>query len=346
MLRAVTSAGRRRAGSVEGGASVPSLRAAAPGGPPARFGPGPPAVSGPADDSTVEAGSCVPPLQAGRPPSRRAGHRGLPTLGAAVAAATAGDGGARSADGLRWAGAIAIGAASGTSAPDVAGPRGRPGAAAASRTGSTRLHRSRPGSRRPAGALGVAIGIAAGGGCAGRGCVAGRGRLAGRPRPAPGRTWPPWRPRRRRRGVGRDRATDAGPDLAGHEAGVEAVLDDPQGQEVIALLGQDPAEAGEVVLVELPVAGGRALGVEQALALEEADLRDRDVGELVLQQGEHLADRQVRALVHEIPAAAEPAMNTSLNLPICTSSPPSNQASSTRRRFTYVPLSDPTSRTW
>ena len=52
------------------------------------------------------------------------------------------------------------------------------------------------------------------------------------------------------------------------------------GQEVVALLGEDPAQPGDVVVVELPVARRRALGVEQPLALEEADLRDRDVGEL------------------------------------------------------------------
>ncbi len=59
---------------------------------------------------------------------------------------------------------------------------------------------------------------------------------------------------------------------------------------------QDPPQPLDVVVVELPVARRRALGVEQALALEEADLRDRDVGELVLEQGEHLADREVRAV--------------------------------------------------
>ena len=52
----------------------------------------------------------------------------------------------------------------------------------------------------------------------------------------------------------------------------------------------------EVGGVELPVARRRALGIDEPLALEEADLRDRDVGELVAQLGQHLADRQVRRL--------------------------------------------------
>ena len=47
--------------------------------------------------------------------------------------------------------------------------------------------------------------------------------------------------------------------------------------------------------VELAVARRRALRVDEALALEEADLRDRDVGELVAELGQHLADREVLA---------------------------------------------------
>ena len=74
---------------------------------------------------------------------------------------------------------------------------------------------------------------------------------------------------------------------------LQAVLDHLERQEVVALLAQDPAQPLDVGLVELAVARRRALGVEQALALEEPDLGDRDVGELVLEQGEDLADRQV-----------------------------------------------------
>ena len=66
------------------------------------------------------------------------------------------------------------------------------------------------------------------------------------------------------------------------------------GRKCSRLLVQDPAQPLDVGGVELPVARRRALGVDEALALEEADLRDRDVGELVAQLVEHLADREVR----------------------------------------------------
>ncbi len=61
------------------------------------------------------------------------------------------------------------------------------------------------------------------------------------------------------------------------------------------MLVQDPAQPREVLVVELPVPRRRALGVDQPLALEEADLRDRDVGKLIAQLGQHLADREVRS---------------------------------------------------
>ena len=64
----------------------------------------------------------------------------------------------------------------------------------------------------------------------------------------------------------------------------QAVADHLEGQEVLPLLAQHPAQPLDVVVEELAVARGRALGVDQALALEEADLRDGDVGELLTQQ--------------------------------------------------------------
>ncbi len=79
---------------------------------------------------------------------------------------------------------------------------------------------------------------------------------------------------------------------------VETTLDDLQRQEVLALLPQDPAESLDVEVIELPVTRRRALGVDEALALEEPDLGDRQVGEVGLQEAEHLADRQVRAAAH------------------------------------------------
>ena len=91
----------------------------------------------------------------------------------------------------------------------------------------------------------------------------------------------------RRLGVGVGRRADSRSRL------VEALLDHLQRQEVVLLLVQDPPQARHVGLVELPVARRGALGVDEALALEEADLRDRDVGELVAQHAEHLADREV-----------------------------------------------------
>ena len=65
---------------------------------------------------------------------------------------------------------------------------------------------------------------------------------------------------------------------------------------MLALLAQHPAQALDVVLVELAVPRGRALRVDQALALEEPDLGDGDVGELLPEQGQDVADRQVAEL--------------------------------------------------
>src|SRR5205823_5982982 len=91
---------------------------------------------------------------------------------------------------------------------------------------------------------------------------------------------------------------------------VEALLDHLEREEVLLLLVQDPAQPREVVRVELAIPRGRALWVHQPLALEEPDLRDGDVGKLVAQLGEHLADREVLRLVaaHESPL---PRRNTS-----------------------------------
>jgi hypothetical protein len=44
------------------------------------------------------------------------------------------------------------------------------------------------------------------------------------------------------------------------------------------LLAQDHAQQIDVVVVELAIAAGGALGVDEALALEEPDLGDGDVG--------------------------------------------------------------------
>ncbi len=82
---------------------------------------------------------------------------------------------------------------------------------------------------------------------------------------------------------------------------LEAALDHLEGKEVLALLAQHPAQPLDVVLVELAVPRRRPFGVDETLALEEADLGDGDVGELLAQQREHVADRQVRPAAHGVP---------------------------------------------
>src|SRR3954469_26003441 len=62
----------------------------------------------------------------------------------------------------------------------------------------------------------------------------------------------------------------------------QLVADDPQGQELVALQAQDRAQATQVLLRVEPVAARGALGLQELLVLEVADLRDRDVGELRL----------------------------------------------------------------
>ena len=106
-------------------------------------------------------------------------------------------------------------------------------------------------------------------------------------------------------------------------ARVDAVLDHPQREVVLPLFAQDAAQQFDVVVVELAVSRRRAFRVDQALALEEADLRDRDVGELLEQQPEYLSDRQVLTSLDRRSSAQASvrSKNTSRNLPIWSSSP-------------------------
>ena len=67
---------------------------------------------------------------------------------------------------------------------------------------------------------------------------------------------------------------------------------------MLALLSQDPAKALDVGLVELTVTRWRPLRDEQAPALEETDLRDRDVREFFAEQGEHVANSEIGAFPH------------------------------------------------
>ena len=79
-------------------------------------------------------------------------------------------------------------------------------------------------------------------------------------------------------------------------AGGELLSDHAQRQELVALQPQDRLEPLDVLLAEEPVAATRALRRQQALILEVADLRDRDVRELRLQPRTDGADR-VQALL-------------------------------------------------
>jgi hypothetical protein len=76
----------------------------------------------------------------------------------------------------------------------------------------------------------------------------------------------------------------------------ELLADHAQREELVALELEDPAQALHVVLAEEPIAAARPPRREQPLVLEEANLRDRDVRELVLQAGAHRADREQRPL--------------------------------------------------
>src|SRR5262249_27832635 len=71
------------------------------------------------------------------------------------------------------------------------------------------------------------------------------------------------------------------------------LLGDPaQGQELVAVQRQDRLEPLHVVLVEQPVAALGAAWPDEALVLEVADLRDRDVRELRLQPPADRSDRE------------------------------------------------------
>ncbi len=67
---------------------------------------------------------------------------------------------------------------------------------------------------------------------------------------------------------------------------------------MVALLPEDEPEPFDVVLVELSVAAVGPSRGEQPLRLQEADLRHRDVGELVTEQVDDLADRERPAVRH------------------------------------------------
>src|SRR5207244_3539623 len=80
---------------------------------------------------------------------------------------------------------------------------------------------------------------------------------------------------------------------------VEPFLDHLERKEVLALLPQDPAQTFDITRIELAVPRRRALRIDEALALEEPDLRNGDLGELLTELIQHVADRHVRARHHE-----------------------------------------------
>ncbi len=62
---------------------------------------------------------------------------------------------------------------------------------------------------------------------------------------------------------------------------------------MLALLAEHPLKALHVVVVELPVARRGALGIDESLTFQESDLRNGDVRELLAQQRQYVAYRQV-----------------------------------------------------
>ena len=74
---------------------------------------------------------------------------------------------------------------------------------------------------------------------------------------------------------------------------VDAVFDDPQGEVIFALLAQDASQQIYVIGIELAIAGGRALGIDQTLALQESDLGDGHIRELFEQQRQNFPNRKV-----------------------------------------------------
>jgi hypothetical protein len=84
--------------------------------------------------------------------------------------------------------------------------------------------------------------------------------------------------------------------------GSQAVPNDLQGEEMLALLAQDPTQTLYITFIEFAVSRGRTFGIDQPLALEKADFGDGDVGELFSEQRQDIANGQVRTATHSSPA--------------------------------------------
>src|SRR6476469_9277684 len=121
-------------------------------------------------------------------------------------------------------------------------------------------------------------------------------------------------------------------------ASVELLSDHAQGQKLVPLQAENRLQPLDVVLREEPVAALRAPRVEEPLVLEVADLRDRNVGELVLEPVAHRADREEPAARGGFGHRHQRWRNVSRYLPIWSSSPSLRSAFSTRSRLTKVPF--------
>src|SRR5919199_3098557 len=123
----------------------------------------------------------------------------------------------------------------------------------------------------------------------------------------------------------------------------ELLADHPQRQELVALEAQDRLQPLDVLLAEEPVAALRAPQREEALVLEVADLRDRDVRELVLEPRADGADREQAPGGGGGFGDAHLTRNVSRYLPIWSSSPSFSSADSIRCRLRKVPFRLPKS---
>src|SRR5207248_1771215 len=109
-----------------------------------------------------------------------------------------------------------------------------------------------------------------------------------------------------------------------------------QRQELVSLQAQDRLEPLDVLLAEHAIAALRPSWREQPLVLEVADLRDRDIRELLFEHSADGADREQPSFGggrrhHRL-------KKVSRYFPIWSSSPSSSSAPSTRLRLTNVPL--------
>src|SRR3954447_15935373 len=136
----------------------------------------------------------------------------------------------------------------------------------------------------------------------------------------------------------------------------QLLADDAQRQELVALQAQDRPQAGDVARAVEPVAARGAPRREELLVLEVADLRDRDVRELLLERLAEGADRhrlrrgRLVGRVEDLGprglgdrhlfvlqrhgGGSQREMYVSLNLPTCSSSPSSSRCDSIRWRLT------------